>query len=119
MVPGVSFVPATGRTPQHWINASAFALPAPGTFGNAPRNLLRGPGTWQIDGALQKDLLHLDRYALSLRGEGFNLLNHAQYGLPATSVSAANFGQITTQVNPGATGTATQRVFEFGLRATF
>ncbi len=119
IVPGVSLVPLTGRTPQHWINASAFVAPASGTFGNAPRNLLRGPGTWQIDSALQKDLLHLDRYALSLRAEGFNLLNRAQHGLPATNVSATNFGQITTQLNPGATGTATQRVFEFGLRATF
>ncbi len=119
IVPGISFVPAAGRTPQHWINAAAFAAPAPGTFGNAPRNLLRGPGTWQIDGALQKDLVHLDRYALSLRGEGFNLLNRAQYGLPATNVSAQNFGQITTQINAGATGTATQRVFEFGLRGSF
>ncbi len=119
LVPGVPFVPITGRTPQHWINAAAFAVPASGTFGNAPRNLLRGPGTWQIDGALQKDLLHLDRYALSLRGEGFNLLNRAQYGLPATNGSATSFGQITTQLNQGATGTATQRVFEFGLRATF
>ncbi len=119
LVPGVSVVPPRGRSSQSWINPAAFSLPAPGTFGNAPRNLLRGPGTWQIDGALQKDLLHLDRYALSLRGEGFNLLNHAQYGLPATNVSAANFGQITTQLNPGATGTATQRVFEFGLRGSF
>ncbi|WP_419806920.1 TonB-dependent receptor domain-containing protein [Terriglobus sp.] len=119
LVPGVSFVPAAGRTPQHWINAAAFVLPPSGTFGNAPRNLLRGPGTWQIDGAVQKDLLHLDRYAVSLRGEGFNLLNRAQYGLPATNVSATNFGQITSQLNPGATGTATQRVFEFGLRITF
>ena len=119
LVPGVSLVPAAGRTPQHWINPAAFVLPASGSFGNTPRNLLRGPGTWQIDGALQKDLLHLDRYALSLRGEGFNLLNRAQYGLPATNVSATNFGQITTQLNGGATGTATQRVFEFGLRATF
>ncbi len=119
IVPGISFVPATGRTPQHWINAAAFAAPAAGTFGNAPRNLLRGPGTWQIDGSLQKDLLRLDRYALSLRAEGFNLLNRAQYGLPATNVSAQNFGQITTQINAGATGTATQRVFEFGLRGSF
>ena len=119
LVPGILFIPAGGRTPQHWINAAAFTLPANGAFGNTPRNLLRGPGTWQIDGAVQKDLLHLDRLALSLRGEGFNLLNRAQYGLPATNVSAASFGQITTQINAGATGTATQRVFEFGLRASF
>ncbi len=120
LVPGVSLLPPGGRSPQHWINPAAFTTPANGTWGNTPRNLLRGPGTWQIDSAIQKDLLHFDRFALQFRGEGFNLLNHAQYGLPATNLSSTNsFGEITTQLNPGATGTATQRVFELSLRATF
>lgn len=119
IVTGVPFIPPQGRSPQHWINAAAFAAPASGTFGNAPRNLLRGPGTWQIDTSLEKELLAWDRFALKFRGDGFNLFNRAQYGLPATNVSAVNFGQITTQINGGATGTATQRVFQLSLRLTY
>ena len=119
LVPGVSLIPTQGRSPQHWINAAAFTTPVSGTFGNASRNLLRGPGTWQIDTSLEKELLSFDRFALKFRGDGFNIFNHAQYGLPATNVSAVNFGQITTQINPGATGTATQRVFQLSLRLTY
>ncbi len=119
LVPGVSLIPLQGRSPQHWINPAAFTTPASGTFGNAPRNLLRGPGTWQMDMSLQKELLGFDRFRMDFRGEAFNVFNHSQYGLPATNYSSGNFGQITTQLNTGATGTGTQRVFQVSLRFTY
>ncbi len=119
LVPGVSFTPPQGRTPTHWINPAAFATPAKETWGNASRNLYRGPGTWQVDTSLEKELLGLEKFSLKFRADGFNLFNRAQYGLPVTNLSASNFGAITTQLNPGATGTATQRVFQFSLRLSF
>ena len=119
LVPGVSLIPPQGRTPLLWINPTAFAVPANGTFGNAPRNLVRAPGTWQMDGSLQKALLSKDNFALNFRGDVFNLFNHAQYGVPAAVFNTASFGQITTQINPGPTGTATQRVIQVSLRMTY
>ena len=120
LVPGVSLIPTQGRSPQHWINAAAFAVPASGTFGNAPRNLLRGPGTWQIDTSVEKQVVQIERFALAFRGDAFNLFNHAEYGLPAANISSpSNFGVITTQLNSGATGTATQRVFQLSLRLAY
>lgn len=118
-MPGVSYIPPQGRSPLHWINPAAFTTPASGTFGNAPRNPLRGPGTWQIDTSLEKNLLSFDRFVLKFRGDGFNIFNHAEYGLPATNLSASNFGQITTQLTPGATGTGTQRVFQLSVRLSY
>ena len=119
LVPGVSLIPAGGRTPQLYINKFAFAPPDPGTFGNAPRNLLRAPGTWQIDASLQKGLFTTERFNLAFRGDVFNLFNRAQYGAPSGLFNTPGFGQITTQINPGATGTATQRVSQLSLCATF
>lgn len=119
LVPGVLLIPASGRTLQNYINAAAFALPANGTFGNAPRNLLRAPGTWQIDTSLQKGLYTTERFNLALRGDVFNIFNRAQYGAPSGVFNTPGFGQITTQINAGATGTATQRVSQLSLRATF
>ncbi len=119
LVSGASLTPAGGRTSQNYINAAAFALPANGTFGNAPRNLLRAPGTWQIDTSLQKGLFTTERFDLAFRGDVFNVFNRAQYGAPSGLFNTTSFGQITTQINAGATGTATQRVSQLSLRATF
>ena len=119
LVPGVSLVPPGGRTPQLYINKAAFVLPASGSFGNAPRNLLRAPGTWQIDASLQKGLYTTERFSVALRADVFNLFNRAQYGAPAAVFNTASFGQISTQINAGATGTATQRVSQLSVRATF
>jgi hypothetical protein len=57
---------------------------------------------------------------LEFRAEAFNLLNHAQFGLPNGNLSAAgSFGTITQPLNPGATGTGTPRQFQFMLRVRF
>ena len=68
---------------------------------------------------MQKGLFTSDRLALNFRADVFNLFNRAQYGAPAAVFSTASFGQITTQINAGATGTATQRVSQLSLRGTF
>jgi hypothetical protein len=120
LVPGVSLIPPGGQTPQLWINPSAFAIPANGTWGNAGRNLVRAPGVWQMDTALTKHNQLTERIGLEFRAEAFNLFNRAQFGLPNTNLSAAgSFGQITQPLNPGATGTGTPRQYQFMLRVKF
>ncbi len=41
------------------------------------RNQFYGPGYWNIDMALHKNIKLTERVSLQLRGEMFNLLNHA------------------------------------------
>ncbi len=120
LVPGVSLIPPGGQTPEDWINAAAFAAPAAGTFGNAGRNLVRGPGLWQADMALSKTFALAERVRLQCRAEAFNLFNRAQYGQPQASLSSPlSFGAITTPVNSGATGSGTPRQFQLALRLSF
>ena len=54
LIPGVSLTPPNGRTIAQWINPAAFALPANGLWGNAGRNIVDGPGLFQIDGAVAR-----------------------------------------------------------------
>jgi outer membrane receptor protein involved in Fe transport len=53
------------------------------------RNAFRGPGFWQVDSGIYKRIRFSERYSLQLRGELFNVFNHANmfvdYGSPDVS----------------------------------
>lgn len=120
LVPGVPLTPPGGSNPALWINPAAFAVPAPGTFGNAPRNAVRGPGTWQADVGLGKQIPITERIHVDFRAEAFNILNHPQYGAPQADFSAANtFGAILATTNTGPVGTGTPRQLQLMLRVAF
>jgi hypothetical protein len=121
LVPGVSLIPPGGPTPSEWINPAAFAVPAPGTFGDAPRDVARGPGTWQIDLGAAKHISFSERDELEFRAEFFNIFNHPQFGQPQADFSAGPgvFGSIITTLNTGPVGTGTPRQLQFMLRLKF
>ncbi len=134
LVPGVSLTPPGGRTIAEWINPAAFALPtttAQGTeFGTAPRDLARGPGTWQIDMGFAKHIPLTERVGMQFRAEFFNIFNHPQLGPPQSTFNPANttgFGSIITTVNLNTSivnpitpvGTGTPREIQFALRVAF
>jgi hypothetical protein len=129
LVPGVSFTPLGGRTVAAWINPAAFATPA-GKFGTAPRNLLRGPGTWQIDSGAGKTIPLSERARLEFRAEFYNIFNHPQLGQPQATFNPANtegFGSIINTVNLNTSivspitpvGSGTPREMQFALRFEF
>jgi Carboxypeptidase regulatory-like domain len=76
---------------HYWFNPSAFAPEAFGTFGNAGRNLMRGPGLNNWDFSLMKDTRITENTRMELRFEFFNLFNHTQFDPSG----------ITTDINAG------------------
>jgi hypothetical protein len=125
LVPGVPLTPPGGRNIAEWINPAAFATPA-GEFGTAPRDLLRGPGTWQIDLGASKTILLSERASLEFRSEFFNIFNHPQLGPPQSTFNPSNttgFGSIITTVNTttpiSPVGSGTPREIQFALRIAF
>jgi hypothetical protein len=123
LVAGVSLTPPGGPTIAEWINPAAFSIPAPGTFGDAPRDAACGPGAWQMDLGVEKQIPFTERARLEFRAEFFNLFNHPQYGLPQADFTGSGFGSIiqtvntTTPVSP--VGTGTPREIQFALRLVF
>jgi hypothetical protein len=116
---GQSLTPPGGSTPDHWINAAAFAAPDNGTFGNLGRNAFRGPRVAQLDLGVSKFVLVGERVSIRLRGDLFNVTNRAQFGAPNADVSAPNFGRITTTLNTYATGRGTPRELQISLKLAF
>ena len=102
----------TAERLNRYFDPEAVTANAVGTFGNAPRNFLRGMGYFNIDAAVQKAFPVGERVNFILRGEFFNLLNHANFGQPGANVSAPNtLGIINSANDP--------RILQLGARMTF
>jgi hypothetical protein len=125
-------------TPSMWFDPCAFTVQPLGFVGNAPRNMLRGPGFTNLDFSVVKDtpLRKLGEQGnLQFRAEIFNAFNHANFSIPQVSTVIAGslgaavpgaYGTNTTpQQNPTATagvitGTVNKsRQIQFALKVVF
>jgi len=97
-------------TPSCWFNPTAFAVPAPGQFGDAGRNILRGPGFAQFDLALQKDFQLREGIKIALGVEGYNLFNHPNFAVPSNTQSPLTLGGNGDAVFQDATGNLAKNV---------
>ncbi len=109
-------------TIDKWFDPTAFQPPADttGTYGDADRNIMRGPNQFNIDMSLIK-YTKIGRFNVELRCEAFNLLNHAQFQLPNRTVGNAAVATITAMLqNPACAlcGT-TERNIQFAAKLTF
>jgi hypothetical protein len=135
LVPGVSLRPPGGRSVAEWINPAAFAYPAaPSGFGTAPRDLVTGPGTWQVDLSADKTFQLSEHGQLQFRSEFYNVFNHPQLGAPNATCNnltapgtvgcGSVFANITSTVNTAVSpvtpvGSGTPREMQFALRLEF
>jgi hypothetical protein len=101
------------------MNPAAFAQVIDSSYGNAARNIGRGPNLWQTDLGLAKRIPLTEGVQLQFRGEFFNLFNRAQYGQPQADSSSSAFGQIISTVNTTPIGTGTPREIQCALRLEF
>lgn len=99
------------RTPERWFDASAFALPARGTFGNAGRNIIEGPGLQTINASVVKNTALTEQLTLQFRAEAFNLLNHTNLDQPDNFFGSPSFGSVLSAGQP--------RRLQFGLKLLF
>lgn len=110
---------------QQWFNTSAFACPgsttpgacttAPpagfGFYGNAQTGIIRGPGQEVFNMALFKQFRFTESSFLEFRAEAFNTFNHTNPTNPNTTLGNANYGKVTSALDP--------RILEVALRLKF
>jgi hypothetical protein len=95
------------------------ANPALRTYGSVPRGVLRGPGRTNFDLTLSKTTAITERLKLEIRGDAFNLLNHAEFANPSTNITSSRFGRITTTGDPGPPIDHHERIIQLAARFTF
>ncbi|MBI3940703.1 MAG: TonB-dependent receptor [Acidobacteria bacterium] len=118
LVAGRSNNPVLGG-PDKYMDPGSFSVPVAGYYGNLGRNTLLGPSFVNFDLALVKNTSIRENKQVEFRAEMFNLMNHANFGVPAhvifnnfSGVPLGSFGRITTTVT-------TARQIQFGLKISF
>ena len=98
----------------------AFAPPAVGTFGNASKDVVRGPGINNWDISMFKNIpLPIERWRMQFRAESYNTFNHTQY---SSFDTGARFDAQGRQVNTRLsefTAARSPRRLQLALRLTF
>jgi len=85
------------RTFERYFNTAAIGAPLNrGDFGNAPRDVFRGPGISNFDFTFYKNFPITERSRVQFRWEFYNLFNHTQFS--AVDVNA-RFDPQGRQVN--------------------
>jgi len=94
-----------------FLNKSAFAAPALGSYGNMTPLSIRGLGSWNLDASLSRAFRLKEKQQFEFRAEAFNLTNAVRPNNPNTSLNNVNFGKITSVDQP--------RIMQFALKYGF
>jgi hypothetical protein len=93
----VAAIAVTNPTRQQWFNTAAFTIPSGFNYGNAGKNILRGPMSHNEDISLFKNFpLVRESMRLQFRADMFNSPNATRLSNPGTTQGTAAFGQISS-----------------------
>jgi hypothetical protein len=78
-----------------FFNTSAFSIPAPGTFGNAGRNTIIGPGSSVVNFGVMRNFNWSQTRGMTIQLTANNLLNDVQFASIDTNLNSPTFGRVT------------------------
>ncbi|MGH9520767.1 MAG: hypothetical protein ACRD2D_14000, partial [Terriglobales bacterium] len=87
-------------TLTQFFNVAAFAAPASGTYGDAGRNIITGPGQVLLNLDLSKNFRMGEFRTLEIRFDGSNVLNHPNWAGVDTNFNSSTFGAISSFGSP-------------------
>jgi hypothetical protein len=108
---------------QSYFDPLAFKAVTDVRFGTSGRNILRGPGVFNIDASLFRNFKMTERFGFQVRAEMFGVTNTPAFGNPGATVSNASFnadGSVRalngyTEI----TGASGERQIRFAAKFTF
>lgn len=83
-----------GPTIDRFFNTDVFAVPVPGTFGSASRNMIIGPGSRLLNAQVSRDVQLRRNRGFTIQATASNLLNGVNYTRVDTVVNSPSFGQV-------------------------
>ncbi|MGC2214450.1 MAG: carboxypeptidase-like regulatory domain-containing protein [Silvibacterium sp.] len=105
--------------PTQYFDPEAYIVPVAGTYGNAGRDSLVGPGLANLDASLKKTTALTEKTNLQFRAEFFNLLNHTNFGTPNEVVYSAAGTTPSPTAGVITSTSSTSRQIQFGVKLLF
>ncbi len=110
VVANVSILGGHG-TGQPYFDPNAFAAVTTPTFGNSGRDILRGPGVFNLDASLFRNFAVKERFKLQFRAESLGLTNTPQFAIPGSTLGTATYDVISSSTG--------ERQIRFALKLMF
>jgi hypothetical protein len=114
---------AAGRElggPDLYFDPCSFAVPLPGTIGNAGRNTLLAPRVFNMDVSVQREFVVDSKRRLQFRAEVFNVPNRVNFGKALSGVYSGTFpGRLNPTAGRISSTITTSRQIQFALRFSF
>jgi hypothetical protein len=113
-------VPPGQRVLSSWFDASCFAVPPIGRFGNSGVNILEGPGLHTHGVSITKSFYLTERIRLDYLAMMSNVMNHPNFSAPGSNISVpAQAGVITGQHSRFSADRSGARFIDMRLRLEF
>jgi hypothetical protein len=87
---------ASGQLTGATLKDGLLSAPAPGTFGNFPRNLIDSPNFSQVDISLTKITRFYEKANVEFKANFINAFNHPNFSIGDITFDNANFGRINS-----------------------
>lgn len=104
-----------GVNTNNWFDPASFADPTvlfgKPTFGNVGRYILSGPGFFNLDAALFRNIRLTERFNLQLRTDWYSATNTPHFNNPDVSPGDSTFARVT--------GAGGSRAIDLGLKLSF
>jgi hypothetical protein len=94
--PSLTGQPIGPQQPGSYANAAAFVTPAPGSWGDAGRNSIRGPATFSFDMSLTRTFRFNSHLNMDWRVTATNVINHVTFTTIDRVITSPQFGWPTS-----------------------
>ncbi len=93
-----------------------------GFFGNSPRDVLRGPGLFNLDMSVFRNFKITERFTFQIQAQAYGLTNTPHFNNPVSDINNSQFGEVTSTLvttNAGLGGSGGQRQVWLGGKLIF
>ncbi|HTX41985.1 MAG TPA: TonB-dependent receptor [Acidobacteriaceae bacterium] len=94
----------------------------PATFGNAGRDIIRGPGYFDVDANLFRNFKITEFLTFQFEADAFGVTNTPHFANPDANITDGNFGKVTGEsqgANSSLGGSGGERLWYFGGKFIF